>query len=60
MKVVLCKGIKHGLIIKLWSGHFYVCPHFEKQGDKNQTHYVFGWLTIAVLIKILSKKVSKK
>ncbi len=54
MKVVLQKSIKHGMILKLWSGHLYICPHFEKHVDKksNQTHYVFGWFTIAVLIKI--------
>lgn len=53
MKVVLYKAIKHGLIFKLWTGHLYICPHFEKQGDKDQTHYVLGWLTIALLIKIV-------
>ena len=55
MKVVLHKKIKHGLIVKFWSGHLYICPHMETQGDKKFTHYVFAWLIFALLIKIKNK-----
>ena len=56
MKVVLYKKIKHGMMLKFWTNHFYILPYMESQGDKKFTHYTFAWLTLALMLKITKKE----
>ena len=52
MRVVLHKSIGHRFDVRLWGGHFYVIPHFDKQTDKKYKHFGVAWLTIGIAISI--------